>query len=57
MILPSILINIPFYRCEDETIGIVGIILVTIQVIILFASIFTTETALKKTFNDDGTQK
>ena len=57
MILPSILMHIPFYRSDEETIGIVGIILVTIQVIILLVSIFPTENALKKSFIDDGTRK
>ena len=57
MILPSILMHIPFYRSDEETIGIVGIILVTIQVIILLVSIFPTENALKKSFSDDGTRK
>ena len=57
MILPSILMHIPFYRSDEETIGIVGIILVTIQVIILLVSIFPTENALKKSFNVDGTRK
>lgn len=57
MILPSVLMHIPFYRSDEETIGIVGIILVTIQVIILLVSIFPTENALKKSFSDDGTRK
>lgn len=57
MILPSILMHIPFYRSDEETIGIVGIILVTIQVIILVTSIIPTETALRKTFNEIGTRK
>lgn len=57
MIFPSVLMHIPFYRSDEETIGIVGIILVTIQVIILLVSIFPTENALKKSFSDDGTRK
>ena len=57
MILPSILMHIPFYRSDEETIGIVGIILVTIQVIILVTSIIPTENALRKSFSDDGTRK
>ena len=57
MILPSALIHIPFYQSSEDSIGIVGTILVTIQLVVLFASIYMTEAALKKTFNDDGTRK
>lgn len=37
--------------------GIAGVILVTIQCIILIASIYPTEKALKKHFHDDGTRR
>ena len=57
MIVPSALIHIPFYHSDDNTLGIVTLILVTIQVIVLAVSIFSTETALKKTFYDDGTRR
>ena len=57
MIVPSAVIHIPFYHSDDNTIGIVALILVAIQVIVLIASIFPTEAALKKRFNDDGTQR
>ena len=55
MLLLSALIHIPFYHSDENTIGIAGGILVTIQCIILVASIYPTEKALKKHFNDDGT--
>ena len=57
MFLPSILVNFPFYYSSDETIGIVGGIIVTIQCIVLVFSIISTEKALKKTFKDDGTRR
>lgn len=57
MIVPSVVIHIPFYHSDDNIIGIVALILVAIQVIVLIASIFPTEAALKKRFNDDGTQR
>lgn len=37
-----------------NTIGFAGIILVTIQCFIMILSIYSTEKALKKHFNDDG---
>ena len=57
MIVPSALIHIPFYKSNEKTLGIIGGILVTIQCIVLIVSIFPTESALKKTFYDDGTRR
>lgn len=57
MLVPSVIIHIPFYCSDDNIIGIVTLILVAIQVIVLIASIFPTEAALKKRFNDDGTRR
>ncbi|MBE5929201.1 MAG: SdpI family protein [Lachnospiraceae bacterium] len=57
MLIPSVLIYIPFYHSNEDTIGIVGTILCVIQLVVLIASIFPTERALKKTFNDDGMRR
>lgn len=57
ILLPSIIVHIPFYEADDNTIGAAGGILATIQVIILIASIFPTERALKRNFTDDGTRR
>ena len=57
MIVPSALIHIPFYRGDKKTIGTVSLVLVTIQIVIVIASIFPTEAALKKTFHSDRTRK
>ncbi len=57
MIVLSVVIHIPFYHSDGNTIGIVALILGVIQVIVLIASIFPTEAALKKRFNDDRTQR
>ena len=57
LLVPSALIYIPFYNSGETIIGVVGLIICTVQLVVLIASIFPTETALKKTFNDDGTRK
>lgn len=57
LLVPSVLIHIPFYNSDINTIGIVSLILTTIQILVLIASIFPTEMALKKTFNSDGTRR
>lgn len=57
MLVPSVLIHIPFYHGDENMIGILGTILITAQCIVLIASIFPTEAALKKTFHEDGTRR
>lgn len=57
MLIPTVIVHIPFYNSNEDTIGIVATVVMTIQLIVLIISIFPTEKALKKTFNDDGTRK
>ena len=56
MILTA-LMYIPLYQGNDNMIGIAGVVLITIQCTVLIISIYPTEKALKKHFNDDGTRK
>lgn len=57
MLVPSILIHVPLYGKSDNAIGIVCGILITVQTIVLIASIFPTERALKRTFTDSGKRR
>lgn len=57
MLIPSALVQIPFFRSDEDVVGTVGAVLCTIQVIVLIASIFPTEAALKKAFYEDGTRR
>ncbi len=57
MLISSALIHIPFYHSDKNMIGMVATILMTIQIVVLIASIFPTEHALKKTFDDDGMRR
>jgi uncharacterized protein YneF (UPF0154 family) len=41
----------------DDTIGILSIIIIVIQLVFLIGSIFLTEKALKNNFNEDGTKR
>jgi hypothetical protein len=54
---PSILAQIPFYRSSIQTIGTVGGILCLLQCVVLIASIFPTEQALKRTFTQEGRRR
>ena len=57
MLILSIIISIFIYQYDKSIVTTVSLILMTIQCIVLIASIFPTEIALKKTFNEDGTRK
>lgn len=53
----SILAQIPFFHSSDERIGSASSAICIVQCIILIASIFPTERALKRTFSEDGTRR
>ena len=57
ILMPSIIIQIPFINSTEDTIGIVGGIICTVHMVVLMAAIFLTEMALKKNFNKDGSRK
>lgn len=50
MLIPSLLLHIPFYHDSDNTVGTLGGILCTVQGIVMLVPIFFTERALKKNF-------
>jgi len=54
---PTMLIHIPFYGASDDTMGILSIIIIVVQLAFLIGSIFPTEKALKNNFNEDGTKR
>ena len=57
MLVVSVLAHIPFYHSSEEVMGTLASILSLVQVAVLIATVFPTEMALKRTFNDDGTRK
>lgn len=57
MLIPSILIWIPFYHSSTKVVGIVGLIVTTVQVIALIAAVFPTEATLARTFDENGDRK
>lgn len=56
-IIPTVFVHIPFFHSTENTIGIVATVLMTVQCVVLFATVFSTEHALKKAFTDDGIKK
>ena len=57
MLGPTLLMHIPFYGASDDTMGILSIIILVIQLAFLFGTIFKTEKALKNNFHEDGTRQ
>lgn len=57
ILLPSIIVHIPFYSSTADEIGMISLIVAFIQIIILIGSIYPTERALKNTFTESGSRK
>ena len=57
MLIPTILVQLPFMKSSENVVGTVGEILCMVQCVILIASIFPTERALKVTFDKNGNRK
>lgn len=57
VLLPSIIVHIPFYGKTENALGIVSMVLMAVQLIVLIVSIFPTERALKRAFTNDGVRK
>ncbi|NLF41756.1 MAG: SdpI family protein [Bacteroidales bacterium] len=57
ILFPSLVVHMPVYGASDDMVALVGSVLATIQIIILIASIYPTEKALKKNFDDDGSRR
>lgn len=54
MLVPTILIQIPFYGKSDDLIGWIGLGICMVECTILLVSIIPTERALKEAFTEDG---
>lgn len=57
LLIPSIVVLIPFIYSSEEVIGTVGFVVMIIQCIALIVSIFPTEIALKKNFDENGIRR
>lgn len=54
MLLPTILVQIPFYGKDDDTIGHLALVISIVECTVILLSIIPTEKALKENFTDDG---
>ena len=56
-VLPSVLIQLPYYHDSNNVIGGLAVLIETLQCAVMIWSIAATENALKNTFTDDGERK
>lgn len=54
MLLPTVIITLLCYGKSEDVIGNASLVLVTVQVALLLASIYPVEKALKKNFDKNG---
>ena len=52
MLVPSILVHIPFYGKDEDTISILSVIVLCVQLITIIACIIPVEIKLRKKFKD-----
>lgn len=57
LLVLSALVLLPFFHSGDDVIGTVGTIVCVVQSLLLVLSILPVESALKKTFAEDGTRR
>ncbi len=57
MLLPTVLVQIPFRGESDNVISFVGLGICLAECMVIIISSIPTETALKKTFTDEGVRK
>ena len=57
LLIPTILVQIPFVHSSENTIGIVALIVEAVQLAILIGSIVPVEKALKRTFDENGVRR
>ena len=57
LLVLTVVVHIPFYGADQDTAGNLSLIVTYVQLAVLIGSIFPTERALKRTFNQDGTRK
>lgn len=57
LLVPSMLVHLPFYGADEDTLGVVCLAVTAVQVIVLLGSIIPVEMALKRTFDENGSRR
>ena len=54
LVIPTVLVQIPFAKSSDHVVGLMTVVIETVQVILLIGSIILVEKSLKANFDDNG---
>lgn len=57
LLIPTIIVQIPFVHSGNNTVGIMTLIVETVQLCVLIGSIIPVEKALKRTFDENGVRR
>lgn len=57
LLIPTVIVQIPFIHSNDNVIGTVTLIVEAVQLVVLIGSIIPVEKALKKTFDENGIRR
>ena len=57
MLIFSVIIQLPFLKSGEDTIGVLGMILCIVQCAVLVLSIIPTQKALQRNFDDNGIRR
>lgn len=57
LLVPSIIVQIPFANSDENTVGILTLIIEGVQLVFLLGSILPVERALKRTFDKNGKRR
>ena len=55
LMIPTVLVQLPFTKSNTNKVGILSLVIVSVQLLIMLLTIIPVEKALRKKFNDDGT--
>lgn len=53
-LIPSVIVHLPFYKASEDTVGTVSVVLCSMQIAVILATVFMVERALKTHFDDEG---
>lgn len=57
LLIPSIIVQLPFVHANDDRIGILTAVLESVQIAVMLCSIVSVEKALMRTFDSNGVKK
>jgi len=57
LLIPTVVSMHPSVNSNENVVGIVTLIVISVQVLVLVGSIFPVESTLKKNFNDNGNRR